>query len=249
MIKIVICEDDDNQRKKIEIIIKDILIYNSLQAEISLTTPYPDKVIKFVDKNKSYGCIYILDIDLKSSMDGIVLASKIREIDVNCFIVFITAYSHMSYLTFEYKLEAMDYIIKDAHVNIKERIYQCLLKAISNLNILQQEDFIDKDFFLINTRTKYLKTKYRDIMFFETIKTNHKIRIHMNNGQLEFNGYINEITAQVGEGFYRCHRGYLVNVNNIEEIDKENDMLRMCNGEQCFYSRRMIKGLLSVWNR
>ena len=43
----------------------------------------------------------------------------------------------MSYLTFLYKVEAIDYIVKDNYKNIRRRVYDCLMninKKYSALN-------------------------------------------------------------------------------------------------------------------
>ena len=57
--------------------------------------------------------IYFLDIDLKTDMTGLTLAQEIRKYDPRGFIIFITTHSEMSYMTFIYKLEALDFILKD----------------------------------------------------------------------------------------------------------------------------------------
>ena len=46
-------------------------------------------------------------------MNGVALAQRIRQIQPCCFIVFITSHSEMSLRTFQYKAEALDFIVKD----------------------------------------------------------------------------------------------------------------------------------------
>jgi two-component system response regulator AgrA len=247
MINIVICEDEDIQRRNLERAVRDIIAYSDHEINIALSTYRAEDIIEYTSINREEINIYFLDIDLKDSIDGLALAAKIREQDVNGFIVFITAFAHMSYKTFEYKLEAMDYIVKDIQGNIKDRVESCINKAIISYSTLMGNDEQNCRYYHLNTPERNMKVKYDDIMFFETTKTNRKLRIHMKNAQIEFTGYIKDVEKETKGELYRCHRGYLVNVKNIVEIDKENDVLRMVNGEDCLYSRRLIKGVLDKW--
>ena len=60
---------------------------------------------------------------------------------------------------------------------------------------------------------------------------------------MEFWGKIKDIEKEVDERFYRCHRSFLVNKDNIREIDFRNRVIYMVNGDECLISTRMMKGL------
>lgn len=45
-----------------------------------------------------------------------------------------------------------------------------------------------------------------------------------------------ELESQSGESFYRCHRGYLVNMSCITEYS--NDSIRLSNGEGFIWQRK-----------
>lgn len=59
-------------------------------------------------------------------MNGLVLANKIREYDSRGFIIFITSHSEMSFLTFKYKVEALDFILKDHPQYLQQQICECM---------------------------------------------------------------------------------------------------------------------------
>lgn len=59
-----------------------------------------------------------------------MLAHKIRETQPRCCIVFVTTHSEMSFMTFSYRIEAMDFIIKDDIGKLEERMLQCIEQAI-----------------------------------------------------------------------------------------------------------------------
>ena len=42
----------------------------------------------------------------------------------------------------------------------------------------------------------------------------------------------------MGEDFWRCHRGFLVNRNRIQTVDLKHQTVLLDNGEECPLSRR-----------
>jgi len=57
-----------------------------------------------------------------------------------------------------------------------------------------------------------------------------------------------ELEEQLGEQFIRVHRGYLVNLCHIGELDLKHKEIHMSNGEKCFFSRNAKKLLLIAGN-
>ena len=52
-----------------------------------------------------------------------------------------------------------------------------------------------------------------------------------------------DIEQRLDDRFYRCHKSFIVNRDNINEIDFTQRCIYMINGEQCLISTRLIKGL------
>lgn len=241
MLKVFICEDNDIQRKQYEKMINNVIIIENLDMKLELSANKPESILQYLNENKVNG-LYFLDIDLKNKINGITLAEKIREFDPRGFIVFITTHAEMSYLTFLYKVEAMDYIIKDHNDNISSRIKQCILNA--NKKYLIQEEETHKQF-ILKVDDKVISIKLDDILFFETSSTIHKVIMHCKSRIIEFYSKMKDIEDKLDERFYRCHRSYLINMNNIKEIDVSNRVLYMINDEECLISTRALKGLLT----
>ena len=65
-------------------------------------------------------------------MNGMKLAQQIRLFDPRGFIVFISAHSELSYMTFQYWVEAMDFVLKDNPAEVKVKIRECLLNAMES---------------------------------------------------------------------------------------------------------------------
>ncbi|MGH4123314.1 MAG: LytR/AlgR family response regulator transcription factor [Clostridium sp.] len=241
MLKVVICEDNKNQREEITQIVENAILMEDFDMELAIASQYPKEILDYMENNKDMIGIYFLDVSLHASMNGLQLAEKIRELDPNGFIIFITTHSEMSFLTFEYKVEAMDYILKDNYQNIKERVNKCIQK--SNNLYYSKNNNTDK-FFTVTCDDSVLNIKYRDILFLETSEQIHKVRIHAQNKQVEFYGTLKDIENTLDDRFYRCHRSFIVNRDMINRIDKKERIIYMINGEQCFASTRYMRGLM-----
>ncbi|MBU3100746.1 MULTISPECIES: LytR/AlgR family response regulator transcription factor [Clostridium] len=241
MIKVFICEDIKNHRDKISNIIDDIIMIENLDMETAVVTGNPDDILEYVKSNKYTG-LYFLDVDLNTRINGIQLAEEIREYDPEGFIIFITTHSEMSYLTFIYKVEAMDYIIKDNFNDIKNRVQQCILNANKKYTLNSNEK---QKIFTIKSGDKIINIKLSEILFFETSSTIHKIVINTIDRRIEFYAQMKDVENIVDKRFFRCHKSFIVNKDNIKEIDKKSSMLRMINNQECLISARKIKLLLN----
>lgn len=236
MLKIFICEDNNEYRKEVEKIIENILIIENYDIEIKKIYRESNEILNSIDRVNETG-IYFLDIDLGTDINGIELASKIREIDPTGFIVFITTHGEMSWLTFKYKVEAMDYIIKEEVENLNEKLHECIKEAIKRYEINKDENKI----FVAKSRDKVIRVQYEEIMFFETSQTIHKVKLHSVNRQVEFYAKMKDLEKEVGDKFVRCHNSYLINKDKIKEIDIKNRTITMSNGETCLVSDKGMK--------
>lgn len=239
MLSVIVCEDNEEQRKRITNFIEDSIMIENLDMEIALSAEDPAEIIEYLKNNEVSG-LYFLDVDLQSDMNGIKLAEAIREYDPRGFIVFVTTHAEMSYLTFIYKVEAMDYIIKDNYETIKERIHQCILNAHKKYSSKATE--LQKNL-TIKVEDKIISIEYNKILFFETSNIIHKVILHAVDRKIEFYSKMKEIEEKLDSRFYRCHRSFLVNKDNIKEIDKNNRVIYMVNGQECLVATRLLKGL------
>ncbi len=239
MLNIFVCEDNAIQRQTIVQTIQDIILMEELDMQLVLDTEDPYVLLERVKASQDTG-IYFLDIDLNSDMNGMKLAQQIRLFDPRGFIIFITAHSELSYMTFQYRVEAMDFVLKDNPAEVKVKIRECLLNAMERYTLQTNKTH---KVYTIETGGRKISVDYNDIFFFETSGNIHKVILHAKNRQIEFSGTIKELAATLGDSFVRCHRSFLVNKRNIKEIDAKNRIIYFINGESCLMSTRMMKGL------
>ena len=239
MLNIFVCEDNDVQRRNIVEIIQNTVLIEELDMQLVLDAGDPYVLLEKVRTSQSTG-VYFLDIDLSSNMNGMKLAQQIRLYDPRGFIIFITAHSELSYMTFQYRVEAMDFVLKDNPAEAKVKIRECLLNAMERYSLQTNKTH---KVYTIETGGRKISIDYDDIFFFETSGNIHKVILHAKDRQIEFSGTIKELTNTLGGSFVRCHRSFLVNKNNIKETDAKNRIIYFTNGETCLMSTRMMKEL------
>ncbi len=239
MLNIYVCEDDAAQRRSIVKIIQNTVLIEELDMRLVLDTKDPHMLLEQVKTVPNTG-IYFLDIDLGSDINGMKLAQLIRHYDPRGFIIFITAHSELSYMTFQYRVEAMDFVLKDNPAEAGVKIRECLLNAMERYTL--QANRTHKAY-TIEACGRKISVDYDDIFFFETSVNIHKIILHASDRQIEFSGTMKELAGTLDGNFVRCHRSFLVNKNNIKEVDAKNRILYFPNGESCLMSTRMMKEL------
>ena len=239
MLNIFVCEDNTIQRQTIVQIIQNTVLIEELDMRLVLDAGDPYVLLEKVRTSQNTG-IYFLDIDLNSDMNGMKLAQQIRLFDPRGFIIFITAHSELSFMTFQYRVEAMDFILKDNPAETKVKIRECLLNAIERYTL--QTNKVHK-VYTIQTGGRKISVDYEDIFFFETSSNIHKVVLHAKNRQIEFSGTIKDLINTLDDNFIRCHRSFLVNKNNIKEVDAKKRIIYFPNGEACLMSMRMGKEL------
>lgn len=239
MLNIFVCEDDAIQRKSIVQIIKNAVLIEELDMQLILDTPNPYELLETVKTSQNTG-IYFLDIDLKCDMNGMKLAQQIRLYDPRCFIIFVTSHSELSYMTFQYRVEAMDFVLKDNPAEAKVKIRECLLNALERYTLQTNKTH---KVYTIEIGDRRISVDYNDILFFETSSNIHKVILHAKDRQIEFSSTIKELEKILDDTFVRCHRSFLVNKSNIQEIDTKNRIIYFINGETCLMSMRMMKSI------
>lgn len=147
----------------------------------------------------------------------------------------------MCYMTFSYKVEAMDFILKDDSKQLQNRIHQCIIDAYERYCSPNNQE--QKNFTVRNADKEYC-IPLDEILFFETSANIHKVILHTRNRMIEFQGSLKDLEPNLDERFNRCHRSFLVNTDYIEEINLKEHTVTLTNGETCLASAKLIKTLI-----
>lgn len=166
--------------------------------------------------------ILLLDIQMKE-MDGIQLARKIREEDDTIQIVFITGIP--DYIGEGYEVEALHYLLKPV---VEEKLIQVLDRAVAKRE--KRERFLT---FQRNGNT--IRIAAGDIRYAEV--QSHHITLYLTEGEEIFYKKLSEMEEELGEGFFKCHRSYLVSMACVCRITRTALILE--TGEEIPLSRRL----------
>ncbi len=239
MINIFICEDNLIQRTKLETIIQNFLLMEDLEMQIVLSTANPDEILAHLQRHPQSKSIFFLDIDLNHTLNGIQLGAKIRDLCIDSKIIFITTHSELAPLTFKYKVEAMDYIIKDDPTELAVRVKEALIQAKKHYLSEHKED---NTHIRLRVGNQIRLFPLKEIMFIETAPASHKLILHLTNSFIEFYGKITDI-EKLSPDFLRVHKSFVANQKNIIQIDTKNRCLTFKNGETCWASVRKLSQL------
>jgi two-component system response regulator AgrA len=243
VLRIYICEDEDAQREKIRACVANYILAEDYDAEISLVAASPDELLQAVAGSKDTG-LYFLDVDLRSEMDGIKLAEAIRKHAPRAYIIFITTHGEALPLTFKYKVEAMDFIVKDDMESIGPRIAACVRDAYTKhiSATASAQNYVFKI-----TEQRLVSVPFAAITFIETAPhVPRKVILHSRDGLYEYYGKLDEIISQLDERFFRCHKSFIVNTEAIEMVDRKTGVLKLTGGGSCLASTRKINELVKM---
>ena len=242
--EIFICEDSEKIRNHWIRGINTYLAANPLDMKIAIATENPIAILDYLKVNQPRG-IYFLDVELNDDFNGIDLAQKIRQIDPNGFIVFITSHPQYSQLTFKYKLEVLDYIQKTPNLaEVIEHMCNCLTIAHTRKS---QEQKNAGEQMMVNSGNKELIINHQDVAYFSYNPNVRMVIAHLlNRRKIEFNSKLEEI-EKISSQFFRCDKSYIVNLQKIEFIDKKNFELNLFGGQKCKISVRKLRELLKKY--
>lgn len=240
MSEIIICEDNDVQRKQLYKIIENYSLAMEYDFKIILSTSNPNEVINFIKEKKTQNGVYFLDVELNHDLTGFNLGSLIRKLDPQATIIMVTAHGELSRHVFEYKVEAMDYILKEDPSKMVNKITECL-DTIVTRRLIQTK--LEEDVFQVKSDNGIRFFRVEDVLYFSTTEKPHRILLHLKNSTIEFYGNLKEIEKR-HTAFYRCNTSHVVNLFNVKEIKTKERIIKLITNQELDVSVRRKKGLL-----
>ena len=231
MIQIYLCDDDDAVRHQIQTALEWKIFVENYDMKVVCSAASPQELLSAAEGGKRG--IYFLDVDLKDrEWDGFRLGQELRHRDPHGTLVYITSYGDLAWRTFQYHLEAFDYIVKGSE-SIGPSAARCLEEIHTRL-LAERRD--PAEMFTLRTGDMVRHIPLCDILFFETASTPHHVYLHTSNSRMDFLGSPNELEVHLGDRFIRTHRAYLVAADKIEAVDLKHNKL-LAGGRECLLSR------------
>jgi len=241
MLPIFICEDDLAQQEILEKVIQNYIMIEDLDMKLVLSTNNPRAVLEYVEEHSESGGLYFLDAKFNHDINGIALAAQIKTLDPSGKIVFVTAHGELAYSTYEHKVEALDFIIKEPdHLGeMKNRVVQCVQAAYDRQLTCKQRS---KHYFTIKAAGKTDIIPLSEIMFFETSSVRNRLMLHLKNRRVQFRGIMKDVENH-NPAFVRVHHAIVANKHSIKSIDVKKMEIEFVNGEKCLVSVRKLSAL------
>ena len=231
MIEIYLCDDEEVVRHQIQKALEWKIFVENYDMKVVQSAASARELLDAV-KNGRRG-IYFLDVELKDEKwDGFRLGCELRRRDPHGTLVYITSYGDLAWRTFQYHLEAFDYIVKGPEP-IGPAAAQCLEEIHARL---LEEHQNPAEMFTLRTGEMVRHVPLRDILFFETASAPHHVFLHTSGSRMDFLGSLKELETQLGDSFIRTHRAYLVAADKIEAVDLKHNKL-WAGGRECLISR------------
>ena len=227
MIRIAIVDDEKVIREHI----KKLIEKKQTDCEIDTYGTGEDLL-----KADSVYDIIFLDIQM-DGMNGIDTARALRQKADNTVLIFITGVKEYVFDAFD--VAAFHYLIKP----IEElKFYEVYDRAV--LEVGKRKQQANGQLF-VKTRNRNATFNQSDILYIESRAK--KVEIHTKSDIVETYAAIGELEKQLVGSFYRCHRGYLVNMAFITEYGY--DSITLHNGETIILSKDKYGEFVKVYMR
>ena len=225
MFRIVICEDDLSQRE----LLKGFLykVFEEIQEDLDLIefesgeeALLEEVILKGID-------IFFLDIQM-NKLTGMDLARWIRKENDTSEIIFVT--SLVNYIQEGYTVRAYRYLLKPINY---EDFRSHLLSCISDITKKRE------NFMIIENKGIIYKVLINKILYIEVRKKD--LTIYTEDGIYTTKNSMEKVEKELRRyNFFRCHKGYLINMEHIEIIHKNTVFI---NNQEIPVSKHRISNL------
>jgi len=183
-----------------------------------------DSLLADIENKKIQYDLYLLDIFMEESMSGIKLAGRLRKVQEEAVICFVSASD--DFYREAYDLYAVQYLIKP----VQEESLKKLLRKVQKIAARDSEKKL-----IYSWRGKNGVIPYEKIRYISS--RGHTLFVYCTDGKIqESTGKLNDLEHQVcGNTLMRCHQSFIVNMYHVEELSGTGLLVA---GERIPVSRR-----------
>ena len=161
--------------------------------------------------------------------NGIELARKLRKINGCLPIVFLA--DSTDYVYDAFNVRAFQYLLKPVQ---ESQLQNVLIRAEEYADRLEE---CRQARIVLKTKSTTYSVIKSEISYIES--NLKKLLVHTKNECIEIYGSMKEMEDRLGTGFFRCHRGYLVDLAYVQSYS--TDTIILTNGEQVLLSRERYR--------
>ena len=216
MLNFVICDDNLNILDKLKTMLENIFIKNNFEATVTYTSDNIEDILSYVENNKVD--VLMLDINLKSNKSGLELAETVRKKNKDVYLIFTTG--HLEYAMVAYKFKTFDYLAKPI---TSDRLEDTVKRFFEDINGLPKKyiKIDNKNTIIDEAEIQYIK---RDGM---------KLIFHTSSHDYDAYSSFAKIESNLPENFIRCHKSFVVNLDNIKNVDPVTNTIYFKDNSCC----------------
>lgn len=178
--------------------------------------------------------ILFLDIQMADT-NGMDIARTLRERKEDTVLIFVTALKEYVFEAFD--VSAFHYLLKPLS---KEKFNSVFLEAIKEA---QKRIGAKEEPLFFQTKSKSFTLLKSEIIYVENSR--RKVDIHTLHQTETIYATMVHMEELLGGGFFRCHRGYLVNMAYIAQYNADSILLQ--NGESIYLSKDKYNDFVTAY--
>ena len=232
--KAIIIDDEERARRTLQLMLENFC------PNIEVLGTYksvPDGVLAINKKNPD---IVFLDIEMPE-YNGFELLGFFKEVTFE--IIFVTAYNQYALKAFE--VSAVDYLLKPIDGDLLAKAVEKAAKRIGTTqtreNIQTLKDNTETDIFrriALPVAEGLLFIEIEDIVYMEA--EGAYTTVYLTNKESVFVSkrlnYFEDLLAN-RKSFYRCHRSFIININFVKKLNRNEGHIELDNGQKISLSR------------
>lgn len=215
--RIAIVEDEAVYQQQL----REYLMQYQEEFRCTLQVSVFDSGISFVHSFASQFDIILLDVAMPY-IDGIDTARRIREVDSDVVILFVT--NQAQHAIRGYEVDALDYILKPiSYFAFSQRLKRALSRVSRR----------DEPCIVLNLKSEPRKLKISSIYYIEV--RDHSLVYHTMDGDYSVFGSLKDEEQKLAQyHFFRCNKGYLVSLRHVDNVQNG---CAVVNGQSLMISR------------
>ncbi|PXV93405.1 LytTR family two component transcriptional regulator [Lachnotalea glycerini] len=221
MLQIAICDDDERMRCYIENLIK-----NEAACRLSVYGSGKELIAEGIKFD-----ILFLDIRMVD-LNGIETAKIIRKTS-DAIIIFITALKEYVFDAFD--LEAFHYLLKPIDETKFKEVFK---RAVDERLLVTRSEPL-----IIKAEGIYRRIEKDEILYAENEA--RKIILHTRSENITFYEKMDDLEQKIGGQFFRCHRGYLINLDAVTSYDMTH--IRLKSGEEVCMAKQKYNSFVTAY--
>ena len=223
MYKIAICDDNVEQTGITEKIILDFFATIDRKIEIDVFFK-PETLLNTMSEQKNNYQLIFLDIEMQG-INGIEVAKRLRALEKEFLLVFITGYDN--YMLESFEVLPFRYVLKPIDSEKMEPVLQQLVLELDHHN----------QYLFYKIGKQHYQLRIRDIVVISS-ELGRKVKVELvNECETEFYFKLKELLKILPSSyFFQVNRGVIINLNYITGII--GDQITLINEKVVYISRR-----------